>query len=322
MPDPAGSRVAVYIDFDNIVMSRYDQVHRRKASRRDTPWRDDDARHFAKVADGSPIEQKLWQARVDIGAILDYASSFGNIVISRAYADWSVTANAGYRTDVIDRAIDLTQLFTVTSGLKNGADIRLSVDIVEDLFRLPDVTHVVIVAGDSDYIALAQRVKRLGRVVVGVGVAGSTSSALISACDVFTLYDDVIDLEDVSVEPEATTPSEASDGAGDELTDGAAEDAPARSSRRRRAPRSDAEQDAATELLVRALRLVEDKNSDEDWQFQGELKQQMLRLNPAFKEKPLGYKAFNEFLASRTKVVEIRNNTQADERRVRLREGR
>ena len=47
----------------------------------------------------------------------------------------------------------------------------------------------MIVAGDSDYIALAQRCKRLGRYVIGIGVAGGTSSALIAACDEFELYD-------------------------------------------------------------------------------------------------------------------------------------
>ena len=43
-------------------------------------------------------------------------------------------------------------------------------------FQHPDITHVVIVAGDSDYVPLAQRCKRLGRYVVGIGVAGSTST--------------------------------------------------------------------------------------------------------------------------------------------------
>src|SRR6202000_286578 len=33
--DPGGARVAVYIDFDNIVISRYDQVHGRNQFQRD-----------------------------------------------------------------------------------------------------------------------------------------------------------------------------------------------------------------------------------------------------------------------------------------------
>src|SRR5690606_12365235 len=68
-------------------------------------------------------------------------------------------------------------------------DIRLAVDAVEDMFRLPDLTHVVIVSGDSDYVPLAQRCKRLGRYVIGVGVAGSTAKSLAAACDEFASYD-------------------------------------------------------------------------------------------------------------------------------------
>ena len=69
--------------------------------------------------------------------------------------------NADYRGQLVARAVDLVQLFPAAAYGKNGADIRLAVDTVEDMFRLPDLTHVVIVAGDSDYIALAQRCKRL-----------------------------------------------------------------------------------------------------------------------------------------------------------------
>ncbi|PRC56443.1 hypothetical protein C6A85_38590, partial [Mycobacterium sp. ITM-2017-0098] len=83
---------------------------------------------------------------------------------------------------LVGRAVDLVQLFPAAAYGKNGADIRLAVDTVEDMFRLPDLTHVVIVAGDSDYIALAQRCKRLGRYVVGIGVAGSSSRMLAAAC--------------------------------------------------------------------------------------------------------------------------------------------
>src|SRR5690606_196374 len=120
-------RVAVYIDFDNIVISRYNQLYGRGG------FQNDDARNAPEA-----VKQRIADARVDVGAILDYASSFGSIVVSRAYADWSVPVNAGYQRQLIDRAVDLTQLFT-TSGTKNGADIRLAVDVVEDLFRLDDV---------------------------------------------------------------------------------------------------------------------------------------------------------------------------------------
>src|SRR4051794_31456188 len=114
-------RVAVYIDFDNVVISRYDDVHGKQA------WRNDDPRRRTPASDSKdPIEVKLTEAMVDIGAIIDYAASFGSVSLSRAYADWSVPAFAAYKSAVIDRALHLVQLFTA-SGVKNGADIRLAV---------------------------------------------------------------------------------------------------------------------------------------------------------------------------------------------------
>lgn len=177
MTESGDTRVAVYLDFDNIVISRYDQVNGRSSFQKDK------AKGLAK----NP--ERLARATVDVGAIIDFASSFGTLVLTRAYADWSAEVNTGYRAQLVGRAVDLVQLFPAAAYGKNGADIRLAVDAVEDMFRLPDLTHVVIVVSDSDYIPLAQRCKRLGRYVVGIGVAGSTSRALAAACDDFVSYD-------------------------------------------------------------------------------------------------------------------------------------
>ena len=333
MADLSNPRVAVYIDFDNIVVSRYNQLFGRAA------WTNDSARNFAMaggttgaggrgaVAAAEGIPLKLEQARVDIGAILDYASSFGSIVVNRAYADWSAPANASYSRQLIDRAVDLTQLFN-TAGSKNGGDIRLAVDVVDDLFRLADITHVVIIAGDSDYIALAQRAKRLGRFVVGIGVAGATSRALVAACDEFTDYDeipgvvrpDVVPVGEntsrsrgtrggrVAAQPriEATPEEEPESPASNHPTFSHAEDSPT-------------DQAEASDLLRRALQLIDAKN-DEEWQTNGEVKSQMIRLNPGFKEKSLGFKSFTEFLNSRNgDVVEILPKSKANDRRLKLR---
>src|ERR1700755_1822573 len=159
MIEAAATRVAVYLDFDNIVISRYDQVNGRNSFQRDK----------AKGLDAD----RLTRATVDVGAVMDFASSFGTLVLTRAYGDWSTELNAGYSRQVVARAVCLVQLFPAAAYGKNGADIRLAVDAVEDMFRLPDLTHVVIVAGDSDYITLAPCCKRLGRYAVGIGGGGS-----------------------------------------------------------------------------------------------------------------------------------------------------
>ncbi len=292
MPTGTDPRVAVYIDFDNIVISRYDQVHGRNA------WRNDNAR-LERPTDTGSVSAKLREAVVDVGAVLDYASSFGTVAVTRAYADWSVPANASYRTQLVDRAVDLTQLFATTKALKNGADIRLSVDVLEDLFRLPDLTHVVIVAGDSDYIALAQRCKRLGRFVVGIGVAGGTSPALIAACDEFELYDaipkggeDEAPTEAVP-DPSAALAEEVAAGAHSELSD-----------------------QAATRLLVRALELGHAKGDDE-WLNASAVKSQMRRINPSFNEKLLGFSSFTDFVRSRDDVADVQ--VEGQHRSIRLR---
>jgi uncharacterized LabA/DUF88 family protein len=318
MAEPAAARVAVYIDFDNIVIGRYDQVHGRNSYHRDRA-RASDAGGGAET----DFADRLEQATVDLGAIIDFASSFGTLVLTRAYADWSAAVNSAYRDQLVGRAVDLVQLFPAAAYAKNGADIRLAVDAVEDMFRLPDLTHVVIVAGDSDYIALAQRCKRLGRYVVGIGVAGSTSRSLGAACDELVTYDAL---------PGVPRPSRATDEPQGEERRGTRRSG-RRSSKRPPAvdeplPEAEAEVDvqadeedeedpqgAATDLLQRALRLGQEKD-DADWLHNSAVKTQMKRMDPSFSERALGYRSFSDFLRSRADLVELDESSTA--RLVRL----
>lgn len=328
MADSNNARVAVYLDFDNIVISRYNQLFGKGA------FGSDRARnHSATGSTDEPVDRRLDEARVNIDAVLDYASSFGTVSVTRAYADWSAAANASYERQLVNRAVDLTQLFTTTQGMKNGADIRLSVDAIEDLFQLDDLTHVVIVAGDSDYIALAQRCKRLGRYVIGIGVAGATSRALVFACDEFSDYDDLPGV--IRPEPrekptraraKAKAEPEPDTGAGAADTEAEAAVAPARKATRktrkstaRATPAEPSPQDEATHLLVRAVVNAESKNEGE-WLFSSGLKSQMQRMDPGFKEKALGFKSFADFVDSRSDVVETKSGKD-NRQQLRLRPG-
>jgi hypothetical protein len=317
MNDSGVTRVAVYIDFDNIVISRYDQVHGRGQFQRDKVRGFDRA---DRPADPE-IAEKLRRASVDVGAVIDFASSFGTLVLTRAYADWSDPVNASYRGQLVSRAVDLVQLFPAAAYAKNGADIRLAVDAVEDMFRLPDLTHVVIVAGDSDYIALAQRCRRLGRYVVGVGVAGSTSKALAAACDELVTYDAL-----PGITPDGAAQQSVARAAGAQTEQEEPGDAPpARGSRRTRRsaaavtdetdPDTEDPQEAATRLLERALRLAQEKD-DADWLHSSTVKSQMRRMDPSFSEKALGYRSFSDFVKSREAVAELDETSSA--RLVRL----
>jgi hypothetical protein len=299
MADPNDPRVAVYIDFDNIVISRFDQVHGRNQ------FQSTRARNVnpADPATDADTVAKATAARVDIGSILDYASSFGTVVISRAYADWSAPVNASYRRQLIGRAVDLTQMFTTTAGIKNGADIRLAIDVVEDLFRLPDITHVVIVAGDSDYISLAQRSRRLGRYVVGIGVAGSTSRSLAAACDEFASYDELPGIVPPVVEPAPEPVPVIEPDLADDLVEEPATEADP--------------QERATDLLVRAVRVGHAREDTDAWLHASSVKNQMMRMDPSFSEKSLGFRSFTDFVRARNDIVELREDGQVRSLRLR-----
>ena len=282
MPDLQNPRVAVYLDFDNIVMSWYDRVHGRNSYSADR-------QKIIADPDSPEIAQKLKDATIDVGAIIDYAASFGTLVLTRAYADWSSPVNALYRSQLVARAVDLVQLFPAAAYAKNGADIRLAVDTVEDMFRLPDLTHVVIVAGDSDYVPLAQRCKRLGRVVVGVGVAGSTAKSLAAACDQFDAYDSI--------------PGVTPDPAPQKKADAAAPAAASSGSRRRKKT-----EDPTAELLRRAL-ILERERTDDEWVHLSAVKNLLKRMDPSFSEKALGHRSFSDFAKAYPAVADIDEST-------------
>lgn len=337
MPETQNGRVAVYLDFDNIVLSWYDRVHGRNSFGRDR-------QRIADDPTDAEIAARLQAAVIDVGAIIDYASSFGTLVLTRAYADWSSPVNADYRSQLVARAVDLVQLFPAAAYAKNGADIRLAVDAVEDMFRLDDLTHVVIVGGDSDYVPLAQRCKRLGRYVVGIGVAGSTAKALTAACDEFASYDSLPGVErPVRVAaPAASSGSSGSAGAkrgrrgrgapAHAQGAGGAADAGGVAGTAGSTDSEDAgvvdevvevlesDEDRDTEmtgLLIRALWLTQEKD-DEGWLYSSVVKQQMRRMDPSFNEKALGFRSFSDFLKSRADVAELEES--GHERLVRLRD--
>ena len=329
MTEPNDARVGLYIDFDNIVISRYQQLHGRNAFQRDG------IRNFDKSSrDADPeVAARLAAATVDFNAIIDFAASFGTLVVNRAYADWSVPINASYQRQLMSRAVDLTQLFTTTTrGTKNGADIRLAVDVVEDLFQLPDLTHVIIVAGDSDYIALAQKSKRLGRYVVGIGVAGSTSTSLAAACDEFEDYDSLPGI-DKSTAAAAAANSERPKASKKSQEPAGATPDKAPEARKLTIPMFSHTEDAqfdepeadddidpqtvATELLVRALQIGHAKGDADEWLHTGTIKNQMRRMDPSFNEKPLGFRSFTDFLSSRSDQAELKED--GPQRLIRLR---
>lgn len=286
-------RVALYLDFENLVASQYDAVHGRSTWQRD--------RVVHATATDADVMAKLRASRLDVDAIVDYAASLGVVAVNRAYANWANAAFASYAEDLTSRAVDLTQLFPL-SGTKNGADIRLATDVLDDLGRFDDLTHVVIAAGDSDYVAVAQKARRAGRSVVGVGVAGSIGKYWEAACDEFKRYDALPGVE----RPEARAASGRSapaPTAGGERATGSTGDAggePEPDDRARPVPYS--------KLFRRAMNNIAKQRSD-DKVAMSELKQVLVRMSPGFDEGDLGYPSFSAYVRDQAGVATDERNT-------------
>lgn len=266
--------MAVYWDFENVVLSQFDFVHgSRTWSQTNTGGSPDD-----------DLDEMLATAHLNVSAVVDYVSTLGPISIHRAYGDWSRRWLNRYDRDMLRHSVDLVQIFPAR-GTKNGADIRMAIDVVRDLQVHPHIRDVVIVAGDSDFISLAQHCRREGRRVTGVGVRRSVSHALVSSCDVFKYVDT---LTQKKVASQASTP------------------------RALRIP-------VATRQLVRDALVQLGSETTDGWVRRVHIKPLLLRLDSAFDESETGAATFTEFLQGMADTLESRQGDT--DREYRLVEG-
>lgn len=133
---------------------------------------------------------KVQEPLVDVAVVVALATSFGPLALHRAYCNWQFFGR--YRDALLHHAVDLVQLFPPGAAAKNGADIRLCLDAVEDVGRFPHIGTVVVVGGDSDFLPLGQKLRAAGRRVVGVGLRQHTNAHWAASCHAFHCYDDLV----------------------------------------------------------------------------------------------------------------------------------
>ena len=133
---------------------------------------------------------KVQDPLVDVGAIVALAASLGPIAINRAYCNWQYFGR--YRDLLMHHGMELIQMFPPGGAAKNGADIKLCLDAMEDLGRFAHIGTVIVVSGDSDYMPLAQKIKAAGRTLLGVGARKATNAHWATSCHGFHYYDDLV----------------------------------------------------------------------------------------------------------------------------------
>jgi hypothetical protein len=132
---------------------------------------------------------KVQEPLVNLQGIVALAASYGPVVINKAYCNWQYFGR--YRDALLHHAMELVQLFPPGAAAKNGADIRLCLDAMEDLGRFAHIGTLFVVSGDSDCMPLAQKAKARGCRVVGLGSRQTTNAHWANSCHAFHYYEEM-----------------------------------------------------------------------------------------------------------------------------------
>lgn len=128
--------------------------------------------------------------KFDIDLMLERLLEKGKIVYKKAYADWSRYLD--YKRPFHENAIELIDIPQRSYTGKNSADIRLVVDAMDLCYSKGHITTFVIASGDSDFSPLVSKLKENDKRTLGVGVKNSSSDLLVSNCDEFIFYEDLV----------------------------------------------------------------------------------------------------------------------------------
>ena len=118
--------------------------------------------------------------------IMDEASVFGMITIRNVYGNWMDNNLIKWRGAVTEHSLTPCQEIPNVSG-KNATDFALVIDAMDILYR-ENVDGFILVSSDSDYTALAKRLRASGKPVIGMG-SGQTHPSFRNSCTKFIMLD-------------------------------------------------------------------------------------------------------------------------------------
>ncbi|MBZ5578666.1 MAG: NYN domain-containing protein [Acidobacteriia bacterium] len=252
-------KIAVFVDFDNIEIGVKSTLHRE----------------------------------FDVAAVLDALKERGEIVTKFAYANWGRQESA--TRALSEHAVQMVQRDPSPRGDKNGADINLALDALEMAFTHDHINAFAIVSGDSDFIALVNKLKQYDKRVYVVGGRAFTSTILQKNCHEFVAYESIID------EPRSRSQQPPRE--------------PQPRDQQQREPQQDRQQrppnkrvaldlSQAMPLVERALGVLERREVRPQL---GLLKSTMLQLDSTFNEKAYGASSFTDFVEKlqKTDFVEV-----------------
>lgn len=115
----------------------------------------------------------------------------GRIAANKAYANWLNPKLSFLHHEMVDLDIEPITVLGGNGGvLKNVADIKLAIDVIDMLYTHPEITTYVIVSGDGAYASLSRKLHEHSKVVIGCAYKQSTNKLFASACDHFIWIED------------------------------------------------------------------------------------------------------------------------------------
>ena len=212
-------------------------------------------------------------AKFDIRKILERLLLKGNIVVKKAYCDWERYKE--FKGTMHEAAFELIEIPHIRMSGKNSADIRMVVDALDLCYTKEHVDTFVIISGDSDFSALVSKLRENNRIVIGVGVKNSTSDLLISNCDEFIYYDDLLRVARRARPPVKKT-----------------------ATRKKAQPQreEDAKRQVALDLVVETVKDLFEERGAEEKVWGSMVKQTLKRRRPGFSEASHGFRNFGQLL--------------------------
>src|SRR5205823_6321141 len=206
--------------------------------------------------------------RFDIGKVLERLLLKGSIVVKKAYCDWD--RYKAFKAPMHEASFELIEIPHVRQSGKNSADIRMVVDALDLCYTKQHVDTFVIVSGDSDFSPLVSKLRENAKLVIGVGVKNSSSDLLISNCDEFIYYDDLV----------------------------RADEQKRRAAKKRKdaAPAGQDKKQEAFDLMLETLNALISERGEDERIWGSMIKQALKRRKPGFNESYYGFRAFSDLL--------------------------
>jgi hypothetical protein len=200
--------------------------------------------------------------------ILREVTTYGEPALRRVYGDWSSPALGGWKKEVVELGLVANQETANTRG-KNASDIGLVIDAM-DILHTGRFDGFVLVSSDSDFTALANRLRENGMTVIGIG-EGKAPVSLRNVCNRFILIENILDQDKDHPAPSDTSSTSK----------------PASTPSSRKPP------SAAIPMVIAAMQSIDPEG---EWYSLGQLGQYITRIAPDFDPRTYGSAKLSDLL--------------------------